>query len=130
MGMGTSILRDNDRPEGMGHEIHLSEVEVFPHSLQIPNEILWSQQRRVSGEFGAATAALIVEDDDVAVGERFKIRTDVIYAGTRPTVNHDDCVVTGSHHFVEDLGTTRTSQVAVGRGVQCCLVRTTHASCQ
>lgn len=88
----------------------------------------WSQECRISGELGAPATSLIIENDHAAVGERFEVRTDVIYACSRPTVNHDDRVVAGSDHLVEDLGTTRTGQLAVRRSPWYCLVPATHRS--
>jgi hypothetical protein len=43
----------------------------------------------------------------MGLGELLEIRTDIIEACAWPTVNHDDRVLAGSGHFVEDLGTTR-----------------------
>jgi hypothetical protein len=76
--------------------------------------MLGSQERRVR-EFGAAAASLIIEDHHVALGQRLEVRTDVIDACAGPAVNHNDSVVAGSDHFVEDPGATRTGHIAMCR---------------
>jgi hypothetical protein len=84
-----------------------------------------SQQRRVR-EFGAPAASLIIEDDYAVLGERLEVRTAVIDACAWPTVDHNHRVVAGSGHFVEDLGTTRTGQITLGRYSWCGLVPATN----
>jgi hypothetical protein len=111
--MDTSILSDDDGAEGMGQQVHLSKLEVLPYGLKITDKVPWSQERRVLGKLGAPATSLIIEDQHVAVGEWLEVWTDVIDACTRPTVDHDDCVIAGSDHLVGDLGTARTGQVAL-----------------
>jgi hypothetical protein len=60
------------------------------------------------------------------LGKGFEVRTAVIYACGRPTVNHNDGVVAGSGHLVVDLGATRTGHIAMCRYSWCCLVPATN----
>jgi hypothetical protein len=83
------------------------------------------EERRVR-ELGTPATPLIVEDDHTAFAERLEIRTDVIYACAGPTMNHEDRVVAGSEHLVEDLGPTRTSQITLGRCSLCRLAFATN----
>jgi hypothetical protein len=106
MGVGPKILCDNKGSEGLSHQIHLFKAEVLPYGLQITGKIVGSQERRV-GKCGAPATSLVIKNDHMGLGELLEIRTDIIEACAWPTVNHDDRVLAGSGHFVEDLGTTR-----------------------
>jgi hypothetical protein len=109
--MSPEIFCYDDRTERLSDEIHLFETEVLPHGLQITDILSGTQEHRIR-KLGAAAASLIVEDDHAIPGERLEVRAAVIYSCARTTVNHDGRIVAGSRHFVEDLGPTRTGQIA------------------
>jgi hypothetical protein len=123
--MGPQILCDDEGSEGLGQQIHLFQAEVLAYGIQITDEMLGCQERRIR-ELGAPATSLIVEDDHTALGERLEVRTAVVYACTWPTVNHDDGVVAGSGNLVEDPGTTRASQITLGRCSSCGRIAATH----
>ena len=77
------------RAVGVGDQRHPGQSEMPADRVEVGDLLVRTQSRRIGRQRGATRPALIVEDDDVVLGERREVARNALEVDAGPTVNRD-----------------------------------------